>query len=497
MTDYMMRQGDPELNGWYRIRIAKGWFRGKDIFSQRLNQYERQLLKYPKVNMPLNAGNMIYTMMRKLTAGADWAQQSALMSAYRNLVYRLSRVEAFWYQNDARCISLEGQKSDVMWAVTFMSQVFFEEPMTCYLSMESTDNTVRGFTVQNGAYLEKDAIIEDDLPDIWDDDAKAEPVPQMQAGLVYDPLFVPQPGDRFALMDGRIGEYVRMDIRFQTGKTKGANVTPLERHNISASSIKDFEDMMAAQGNSAYDTYQMRYQAFMNKIHTLEAMIGGLEPSAYDTMPIAERGLPIASPETIGRTNAMDRNSLRYAYDNLSRGGLPQEAILQFGQDAMVSVMMRQNGYEMEYRMYTATGTSMEAAAAVFRDQIGSLYGDFMLLDALNAVVFPAVTYKNLCNVPSSGGPVMSEWEQQRIRLFGKGYLDYLDRRLAAGRGDPEIQAVQYARELLNQRYFNAFQPKQAKSAGQQRQRTAQAPQASAGTIQSGRRPLSSKRKQG
>ena len=468
-----------DLDGWYRVRVAKGWFRGKDVFSQPLNLYERQLLKYAKVKMPLNAGNLIYTMMRKLTAGSDWSQQSALMSAYRNLVYRLSRVTAFWYQNDARCISLEGQKSDVMWAITFMSQVFFEEPMACYLSAASTSDAVQGFTVQNGAYVDTGAMTEDDLPDIWDDGARPEAVPEA-VGPQYDPGHVPQPGERFALMDGRVAEYVRLDMRFQTAKAKRSGMSPLERHNITASTVKDFEDMTATQSKSGYDTFQMRYQAFMNKTHNLESLMGGMEPSAYDMMPIAERGLPLAPMDTIARTNAMDRNSLRYIYDAVAAGGLDADRLSKLAQDAYSALMMRQAGYEMEYRMYTATGTAQPLAAAVFRDQIGTLYEDFMRLDALNVFVFPAVTYANLCNVPSSGGPVMSEWEQQRIRTFGKGYLDYLSQRSAAGRSDPDHAVVAMAMKLLDDRYFSMFRKGRQPAAG----RPAQAP---------GRRPPQSK----
>lgn len=492
LSDQVRTGGADELGAWYRIRVPRSWFRGKDVFAQRLNQYERQLLKYPKVAMPLDAGNMIYTMMRKLTAGSDWSQQSALMSAYRNLVYRLSRVTAFWYQSDVKFISLEGQKSDVMWAITFISQVFFEEPMSCYLSSASTQDSVQGFSVQNGAYVERGKMTEEDLPDIWDEDSNAVK-PAAYAGIRYDPSHVPQPGEKFATLDGRVSEYVRMDVRFQLGKTKGANMQPLERHNITASLIKDFQDMTSNQKKDGYDVFQMRYQAFMNKVHALEALCGGLEPSAYDMMPIAERGLPVASAETITRTNAMDKNSLRYAYDNLTRQGVTQDDAFKLAQDAVTAVMMRQNGYECEYKMYTATGTGPELAGAVFRDQMGALYEDFMKLDALNIVLFPAPVYRNLCNVPASGGPVMSEWEQQRIRVFGKGYLDYLDGRLARGRNDPDANVAQAARLLLDQRFFKAGKsgaPRQARAA----QGGKPARQGQAGTVQQGRRPLQSKK---
>lgn len=464
LSDQVPSRGG-DLEAWYRIRIPRSWFREKDIFAQRINQYERQLLKYPKVEMQLDAGNMIYTMMRKLTAGSDWSQQSSLMSAYRNLVYRLSRVTAFWYQSDVKFISLEGQKSDVMWAITFISQVFFEEPMSCYLSAASTDDSVQGFVVQNGAYVERGKMREDDLPDIWDEDSGGHAVVRVDAGPMYDPSFSPQPGDKFAMLDGRVAEYVRMDVRFQMARQKGANITPLDRHNVTASLIKDFQDMTANQNANKYEMFQMRYQAFMNKTHALESLCGGLEPSAYDMMPIAERGLPVATPDTIARTNAMDRNSLRYLFDNITRGGLGEDQLYRMAQDALTAVMMRQNGYESEYRMYTVTGTSTDLAGSIFRDQMYSLYEDFVRLDALNIIVFPAIVYRNLCNVPASGGPVMSEWEQQRIRVFGKGYLDYLSRRLSAGNGDPDIRMVQFARGLVDQRFFRA--PKEAGGLGQ------------------------------
>lgn len=43
----------------YQLRVHRGWFRGKNVFTQRLYDYERQFLQTNIVNMRINAGNMI------------------------------------------------------------------------------------------------------------------------------------------------------------------------------------------------------------------------------------------------------------------------------------------------------------------------------------------------------------------------------------------------------------------------------------------------------
>lgn len=449
---------EDEEKSFYRVRVKKGWFRGKEVFSQRLNFYERMLTKERQVVMPLNAGNMIYAMMQRLDRGADWDSQSALMLAYRNLVYRLSYVTAVWYQDDVKCICFEGQKSDVMWTITFISQVYFDEPMVCIAEQVGSMQDMRGFAIQNGTYVGNNTRMApgDELPDIWEQDERRVSSAITEESITYSPLVIPADGDRFAIPDGRVAEYMRMDARFVVAKRKGPNSSSLERHNITASTIKDFEDMVSSQRGMSQETYQLRYTAFMNKVHSLENFLGGLEPTAYDVLPIAERGLPLAPVDTITRTNAMDCNSLRYIYDSVSQGPMEPDDRRTVSRTAAQSVMMRQSGYEMEYRMYVQTGTPDAIAKDLFRKNMAALYSDFARLDALKILGFPKIVYRDLCNVPSSGGPIMSEWERRRIQLFGKGYLEFLNTKIKAGNRDPDARTWLAARKMLDARYLKA-----------------------------------------
>ena len=110
MADPFLRDDSSldESQVYYKVRIKKSWFRGKDVFTERLHFYERMLVHQKEVFMPLNAGNMIYTMMHRLEVGVEWEKQSALMASYRNLVYRLSYTVASWKQSDTGYILFEG-----------------------------------------------------------------------------------------------------------------------------------------------------------------------------------------------------------------------------------------------------------------------------------------------------------------------------------------------------------------------------------------------------
>lgn len=457
MADVFLRDDNTldESQVYYKVKVKKPWFRGKDVFTERLHYYEKQLIHEPVVQLPLNAGNMIYTMMHRLEVGVEWEKQAALMSAYRNLVYRLSYTRVFWYQNDPQYIVMEGQKSDVMWTLAFITQVFFEDPMLCMTIPMRQEEPIVAFAIQNGEYVGKNAVISaqsNALPNIWVADTETVSGEVLQ----YDPRVEPQPGQQFAIPDGRVAQYIRMDERFYVANTQGVNADMLQRHNITASLIKDFEDMIHAQTKTAFDVYQLRYVAFMNKVHELENKLGGLEPTAYDVLPIAERGLPLASVDTISRTNSMDCNSLKYIYDSLRRGDVALDELKTIAKNAVRSVMMRQKGYENEYRMYLVTGTSEEVASSMYKKMISDLYYDFARLDTLRAFKFPAAIYRDLCHVPVSGGPMMTDWERQRIRLFGKGYLAFLDHQIQMSPNKAKGRMWVDARRLLDVRYMKA-----------------------------------------
>lgn len=444
-----------EAKVYYKVRVKKPWFRGKDVFTERLHFYETQLLKHDVVRLPLNAGNMIYTMMHRLEVGVEWDKQAALMASYRNLVYRLSYTQATWHKDDPNYIVLEGQKSDVMWTMAFITQVFFEDPMLCMTVPMRQEEPIVAFAIQNGEYVGKNALISSQknaLPNIWMTESE---LPGEET-LHYDPKMEPQPGQLFAIPDGRIAQYVRMDERFYTANRLGPKADILQRHNITASLIKDFEDMIRTQTKTAFDVYQLRYVAFMNKVHDLENKLGGLEPTAYDVLPIAERGLPLASVDTISRTNSMDCNSLKYIYDSLRRGDVSQDELKIVAKNTVRSITMRQRGYETEYRMYLATGTSEEAASETFKRMITELYSDVAKLDALRIFKLPQAVYRDLCNVPSSGGPMMTDWERQRIRLFGKGYLDFLNHQIRMSQNKTRGRVWVEAKRLLEARYMKA-----------------------------------------
>lgn len=457
MADVFIRDDNSldDSQAYYKVKIKKAWFRGRDVFTERLHYYEKQLIRNPVVYIPLNAGNMIYTMMHRLETGVEWEKQAALMASYRNLVYRLSYTQVSWHKDDAQFIVFEGQKSDVMWSMAFITQVFFEDPMLCMTIPSRPDEPVIAFAIQNGEYVGKNAVISQKtnaLPDIWSTEAAGVVTDDMQ----YDPTHEPQGGEVFAISDGRIAQYVRMDERFYHANRTGPKTDAITRHNISASLIKDFEDLIYSQTKTAFDVYQLRYVAFMNKVHDLENKLGGLEITCYDVLPIAERGLPLASVDTISRTNALDCNSLKYILDSIQRDGIDESERKMIAKNAARSVSMRQKGYEDEYRMYLATGTPENLAAEMYKRMISELYNDFARLDAIRAFGFSPNIYRDLCNVPASGGPVMTDWERQRIRLFGKGYLDFLNYQIKMSQNKAKGRVWVEAKRLLDARFMRA-----------------------------------------
>lgn len=461
----MQNQNDKSI--FYHIKVPKNWFRGKDIFTERLFMYERQLADCMVVPLSLNAGNMIYIMLRQLEAGVDWEKQDALIASYRDLMYKMSYTDVSLYRKDHTYLHLAGQKTDVMWTLSFMSQVFPNEPLDCDVVLSDdaiyyNNEKPVSFSVQNGQYVGENAIqiasLNDALPDIWGMDmmSQADMVMNNQNLPVYDFRHQPDIGERFVLPDGRTADYVRMDERFYYADTMGVNTTATVKHNITASLIKDFEDMVHTQTSLDYDVYHMRYVAFMNKVHELEKLLGGLEVSAYDILPIGERGLPFASNETIARTNEMDQGSLRYLIDYLVQNPeLSVSAKKDLIRSAGRSVIYRVKGYDTEYQLYQETGSSEELCYAIRQDRCFNLYADFAELDALNILIFPAQVYKYLCNDPEKSVYYMTEWERQRLRTFGRGYADFVNYHVQPGVNPGYSDMYVDALSKLNKRYLH------------------------------------------
>lgn len=461
----MLQQNDKSV--FYHIKVPKIWFRGKDVFTERIFDYEKQLSEYMMVPMALNAGNMIYIMLRQLESEVNWEKQDALIASYRDLMYKMSYTEVSMYRKDRQFLHIAGQKTDVMWTVSFLSQVFPMDPLECKIVLsdeflyDPDNKKPLDFCVQNGNYVGDNAIAvaseNDALPDIWGMDmvSQASVVMQEQALPVYDHTHQPELGERFVLPDGRTADYLRMDERFYYADTVGHNLTSVMRHNITASLIKDFEDMVYTQTGLDYDVYRMRYVAFMNKVHELEKLLGGLEISAYDILPIGERGLPFASEQTIQRTNEMDQGSLKYIYDHLLQNSdLSLDEKKGLIRSAGRSVIYRVKGYDTEYQTYQATGSSEDLCYALRQDKCCHLYADFADLDTLERLVFPAQVYKYLCNDPEKSVYYMTEWERQRLRMFGRGYADFVAYQIEPGVNPEFCGLYEKALDILEKRYL-------------------------------------------
>lgn len=423
----------------YHVVVPKFWFRQKPVFDQRLFDYERKLQDTKHVVMKFNAGNMIYQMMRRLSAD-DWEKQDALIYAYRNLVYKISYVNVVWYRKDIEFLHFVGQKSDVMWALSFVSQVYPEVPIQCETIPENKKLSGLRFQIQDGQYVGVNArqSLTDNaaVPDIWsfEEVQQQKDVAVMGATeYVYDANFRPREKELFALPDGRVAYYVSMDRRFELADSKGANIDVMTRHNISASFMKDFEDMVRRQTMIEYDLYQVRYSAFMNKVHILEHRFKGLDATVYDTLPIAERGLPQAELTTIRRTNMMDHDSLKYVTDKVerNRGGLSVGELKKTMGDVVKSLVSRIRGYNIEYYMYRQTHTPEEVCQAIHNANCIELYNDFAKLDSYGELSFPVSVYKVLCNDPENGRFKMTDVERQVLRTFGRGYFDFLSYQLS------------------------------------------------------------------
>lgn len=452
---------------FYHIRVEKKWFRGKDVFPFRMFQYEKQLLDEESVDLYLNAGNMIYVMLRRLALGIDWEKQDALIHSYRDLVYKLSYTGVSLHQDDLGYLHLTGQKSDVMWTISFLSQVFPEQPVVCQ-TVVSKDAVYDGvkpltFAVQDGNYVGENAIhvasVNDALPDIWSvrvSNTQADYVSESENLPKYDSNHSPENGEMFVLPDGRVASYIRMDERFVYAEKYGRAIDPLLRHNITASLMKEFEDLVHTQMQLEYEVYHMRYVAFMNKVHELDKLLGGLEISAYDVLPIGERGLPYASSDTIERTNQMERGSLSYLIDMVKRnvGHLTADEKKKLILEAGRSVIFRLKGYDMEYQMYVSGGSSEELCKAIYNDYCYELYADFAELDSYKMLVFPGQAYKYLCNDPEKSVYYMTEWERQKLRMFGRGYADFVAYQLKECKNKKLIRIYETALELLESRYL-------------------------------------------
>lgn len=447
----------------YQLRVKRSWFRGKNVFTDRLYIYERELMNQESVTMPINAGNMIYVMMRRLDK-ADFEKQDALIASYRDLIYKLSYVNVVWYRNDRVHLHIEGEKSDIMWAIAFITQVFPDAPMDCEnLTLLSSGQDAVNFSVQNGAYAgenRRQAQAENDvLPNVWEVRAVKEANTDdgfLGDGVQYSFQYTPESGEMFAISDGRIAEYVRMDDRFLMADTYGVDMDAMMRHHISASCVKDFEDLVHSQMTMEYDLYRMRYVAFMNKIHELEKAIGGFEVSCYDILPIGERGLPYASDETLKRTNNLDCGSLRYYLDKIKRNKshLNTQERKDLVKDIGYSVLYRVDGYDIEYQTYMISGSNPELCANVRMNTIYSLYADFAEIDAYGLLAFPASVYRALCNDPENASYQMTPFERQRLQVFGRGYLDFLQYQLQNIKSRRLLRIYDIALKRLKQRYL-------------------------------------------
>lgn len=423
----------------YHVAVPKYWFRQKPIFSDRLSEYEKKLRTQAMVGMELNAGNLIYSMLRRLDR-SDWEHQDALIHSYRNLMFKLSYVTVEWYRKSINVLHLKGKKNDVMWALSFLSQVYPDEFMNCETVPEMKGDMRLTFQLQNGMYVGRNAAASlsgnDEIPDIWStgDLERQRSYASMAApDMRYRPDIRPSRNDMFVLPDGRCARYVTIDDMFQMADAKGPSIDVMMRHNMSASIMKDFEDMVRRQTSMPYDTYRMRYVAFMNKIHQIEHKIKGLDVSVYDALPIAERGLPQAPLDTIERTNLMDHDSLKYIIDKVRRnkGHFSEAEKKATVKEAGKSVVGRVRGYHIEYYMYRLTQSPEELIQQMHTDRTVELYNDFAKLDSLGELLFPKVVYQLLCNDPERGPFQMTEMERQIQQVFGRGYADFLSYQLS------------------------------------------------------------------
>lgn len=447
----------------YHVIVRKHWFRQKPVFTYKLSDYERRLSEVDKVNMSFNAGNMIYLMMSRLTK-ADWKKQEALIFAYRNLVFKLSYVDVIWQKSDINVLHLIGAKNDVMWALSFLSQVFPDNPINCQTVPESEHHTSITFSIQNGNYVGAsagDSVKSNSaIPDIW----STSEVDQQTAynnisrnSIVYDSFHSPKSGELFAIPDGRLANYVTMDERFVIADEQGAGIDVVVRHNISASFIKDFEDIVRKQTSLKYDMYQMRYSAFMNKVHQLEHKFKGLDVSVYDILPVAERGLPQAPMDTIRRTNLMDKGSLKYIIDKVeqNKGHLHNAEKTQTMKDAAYSAIARARAYNIEYHIYVQTQSSEKLCHTIHDDMCQILYNDFAKLDSLNELNFPIDVYRILCNGPEQAIQ-MTQNERVILRQFGMGYADFLKKALSDNKLLPSKKRIYVnAYDKLNKKYLS------------------------------------------
>lgn len=416
----------------YHVIVSQFWFRQKRAFLLLLSEYEKLLKDRRYIELKLNAGNMIYQMMKQLKPD-EWAKQNALIYAYRNLVYKLSYVTVTWYRQDMNYLHLTGRKADVMWALAFLTQVYPLHSLACRTIPEHKNMIALTFHLQNGQYVGENvsqSILQNDvMPDIWSaQEAERQTVYQsMSTDCMYQ-VGEPRDGQMFALPDGRIAKYVPSNQRFFYADKYGVQIDAQLRHDISASLMKDFEDLVRLQTTLPFDTYQRRYQAFMSRAQILEAQVKGLDVSIYDHLPIAERGLPQAQIDTIRRTDAMDKDSLKYIGDKVKRniGRLSVKEQKDTARQAATSVVSRIRGYNVEYYMYTSAGSSPDVCKQMHSDRCVDLYNDFARLDSYGELVFPVKMYKVLCNEPEHGIGNITDVERMIRSEFGHGYLDFL-----------------------------------------------------------------------
>lgn len=428
----------------YTLRIRKAWFRQKPVFTQYIRYYEELLKTRTQVNLSLNAGNIIYTMLKRLQV-CDWEKQNALVESYRDLVYRMSYVTVKLRQDDYSYFHVMGEQSDVLWALSFLTQVYPDETMDCYVISTEKDmfdldtDASFYFQVRNGKYIGKTAqeaiSINAPMPNIWRNVMNKDRSDFMQNNsLHYDFRVIPASKELCALPDGRCTYYMRMDDRFHCADKHQLHTSLMMRHLISASLIKDFKDMVNKQQDIDYGLYQMRYTAYMNKVHELEALIGGLEVSVYDILPIGERGLPYASNETIVRTNYMDCHSISYAIDRLLHiPNLSKSDKLSIIRQASQSIIFRIEGYATEYQTYQRTSTSEPVCQQIYEQYVSALYRDVARLEYISNIRLSKNAYRVLCNDSLQNQCVCLDKNYWQKQVFGDGYCTYLQQQLRLG----------------------------------------------------------------
>ena len=91
------------------------------------------------------------------------------------------------------------------------------------------------------------------------------------------------------------------------------------------------------------------------------------------------------------------------------------------------SVLYRIDGYDIEYQTYMISGSSQKLCANIRVNIVKELYNDFAEIESYGLLTFPESVYRALCNDPENPTFQMTAFEKQRLQVFGRGYLDFLN----------------------------------------------------------------------